>query len=97
VVTNKTYCFGDIKPSALIARRVTRTLAPGTSAVADALVAGIDPSEMANGPYILTLRAVDGSGHETTLSQVVTVKSQYKVGNFRHFTSVPDHGAKWAS
>ena len=61
---------------------VIRTLASGSGAITDAFLAGIDPAEMANGPYILTLHAIDGSGHESKLSQVVTVKSQYKVGNF---------------
>lgn len=57
-------------------------LAQGSGRLDNQVLETLDPTLWANGPYVLTLTAVDGSGHKTWVSETIIVKSHYKLGNF---------------
>jgi len=57
-------------------------LAQGSGRIDNRLLETLDPTLRANGPYVLTLTAVDGAEHKTWVSETIIVKSHYKLGNF---------------
>ena len=60
----------------------SQVLASGEQGVQNGLLGTIDPSMWPNGSYILGFEAVDSNGNKSRLAAIITISSQYKMGNF---------------
>jgi RHS repeat-associated protein len=72
-----------------------KTIAQGTDAPANGIFGQFDPTVLANGPYTLRLTATDDAGNTSTLTRIVNVAGELKLGDFHlSFTdlSVPISG-----
>jgi Domain of unknown function (DUF6531)/Putative Ig domain len=56
--------------------------ARGSTNVANSVLGIFDPSNLANGDYIIELRAIDAGGNESSEQRVISVTGDLKVGNF---------------
>jgi RHS repeat-associated protein len=59
-----------------------RTLASGTGAITDEVLAQLDPTILANGSYVVRLTATDSGGHFTSDEVTVNVAGNLKLGAF---------------
>ena len=59
-----------------------RTIASGTGEVANAAIAQLDPTLLANGVYTLRLTATDAGGNASIATQTFMVDTRLKLGNF---------------
>jgi len=59
-----------------------QVFASGEQNIQNGLLGTIDPSMWPNGSYILGFEAVDSNGNKSRLAAIITISSQYKMGNF---------------
>jgi RHS repeat-associated protein len=60
----------------------SRTMGTGTASVTNGVLGVFDPTMLADGPYTLTLGAINAGGNTATVSITVEVTGHFKLGNF---------------